>query len=358
MIVQSTRKKPAAIALMAIAAIAVVWTPCSIARAQQQQGENKSWAGSISSGIKQGVDKLGRIGKSDNKPSPTQYSKDDPVSLSNESKPSARLYVAIARLHEESGNANEAAKQYLTALKLDPNYLPAQLGYAHLMERVGQTEKAIEIYRNAAKTHPRHAAPVFNNLGLCLARAGRTDEAIAAMNNGIKLAPANPRYRNNIAYLLVKQGQYRDAYGHLRAVHEKAAAYYNMGYLLTKNGHAQEAIQHFALALRADPSMTQAKQWLDYLNKKTSLARRPERPTPENQPQRIPETVKPHYTAPPAPRREPAHESAPMPPRTRRLPPIESSSRPTSCNNRYAAPKAPLPPSNDVPAIRPLPSVN
>ena len=357
MIVRSTRKMPPAITLMAIAAIAVVWTPCSISRAQQQQGENKSWAGSLSSGIKRGVDKLGQLGKSDDKKH-QEYSKDDPTSLSNESKPSAKLYVAVARLHEESGNANEAAKQYLTALKLDPNYLPAQLGYARLLGQVGQLEKAKQIYRNAAKTHPRQAAPVFNNLGLCLARAGRTDEAIVAMSDGIKLAPANPRYRNNIAALLVEQGRYRDAYGHLRAVHGQAAAYYNMGYLLTKSGHTREAMQHFAWALKADPSMTQAKQWLDYLNKETSLARRTEQPTPVNKPRRIPETEKPRYAAPLEPRRGSAHESAPMPPRTHRLPPIESSSIPTSGNNRYASPEAPLPPSSDVPAIRPLPRVN
>lgn len=356
MIAQSTRISLVLLVLIAVGVIGD-YGPVSSTAMAQQQGENKSWTGSITSGFKEGVDKLGRIGKSDDKKK-HYSSKDDPISLSNKSKPSPKLHVAVARLHEESGNADNAAKQYLAALKLDPDYLPALLGYARLLDQLGQTDAAIQLYQRAAKTHPKEAAPACNNMGLCFAHAGRIDEAIAVMTEGVRLAPKNPLYRNNIAAILVEQNRYREAYGHLRAVHNKAAAYYNMGYLLTKNGSTQEAMQHFAWALKADPTMTSAKQWLYYLQKETLLARRPERPTTDNrQTTRSTEVAPPQYATPPVQRRE----SAPMPPdrpTTRRLPPTDTRTMPNAYNRRQAAPEAPLPPSSNTPVIRPLPRVN
>ena len=58
-------------------------------------------------------------------------------------------------------------------------------------------------------------------------------------------------------------------------MHSEAAAYYNLGYLLNKKGQTQAAMQHFVLALRADPSMIAAQQWIEYLQKKTTQARVP-----------------------------------------------------------------------------------
>jgi len=259
-------------------------------------------------------------------------------------------------------------------LKLQPDYLPALLGYARLLEQQGRSEDAIRLYRRAVETNPKEAGPAFNNLGLCLSRAGRNDEAIAAMSESVRLDPKNPLYRNNIAVLLVEREHYRDAYAHLRAVHQQAAAYYNMGYLLAKHGRNPEAMQHFSWALRADPEMIQAQQWLDYLRKEPALARRPDQPPPTvNEFSRPRESAPPigneysrqEESAPPEPQREirgePQGEPAPLPPerpRTRRLPPPDNRgpAQPSSGSDR-AIPYAPLPPSSNTPSIRPLPRV-
>jgi len=350
---------PTSLALFAIAAFGAFAPCCSTAAAQQQQGTNKSWTGSITSGFKDGVDKISRIGKPDEK-SKGNTSKDDPVSLSSEAKPSPKVHVAVAQLYEQSGKVEDAAQQYLSALKLQPDYLPALLGYARLLEQQGRSEDAIRLYRRAVETNPKEAGPAFNNMGLCLARAGRNDEAIAALSESVRLDPKNPLYRNNIAVLLVERERYRDAYAHLRAVHQQAAAYYNMGYLLAKHGRNQESIQHFSWALRADPEMIQAKQWLDYLRKEPALARRPEQPPPA-----LNEFSRPREFASPEPQREirgePQGEPAPLPPerpRTRRLPPPDNRgpARPSSGSDR-AIPYAPLPPSSNAPSVRPLPRV-
>ena len=94
----------------------------------------------------------------------------------------------------------------------------------------------------------------------------------------MELAPKNPLYRNNIATVLVDQGRLREAFAHLKQAHGEAAAYYNMGYLLNKKGQTQAAMQHFALALKADPSMVAAQRWLEYLQRSTTQARLPQHP--------------------------------------------------------------------------------
>jgi hypothetical protein len=55
-------------------------------------------------------------------------------------------------------------------------------------------------------------------------------------------------------------------------VHGDAQAYYNVGYLLNKKGQSRVALQYFALALRADPSLAPARQWFDYLQQQSGQA--------------------------------------------------------------------------------------
>ena len=250
----------------------------SAALAQQTSpSNNESWPASISSSVKRGFSNIGKA--LDPKPSHDAIPEDDAVSLKSKGKPGAELFVSVARLYVESGKLDDAEQQYKLALndKEKPDYLPALLGYAELKERLGQPDGAIQLYQRAVKAYPQEGS-VHNNLGLCFARQGRLDEAVAAMTIAIQIAPKNPRYRNNIATVLVDQGKFRDAFGHLRQVHDEAAAYYNMGYLLNKKGQTQSAMQHFSLALRADPSMTAAQRWIEYLQRTTTQTRLAQHP--------------------------------------------------------------------------------
>ncbi len=230
-----------------------------------------SWWDSITSPVKKGFSKIGDFFT----PKPAAKApgaEDDAISLKSKGKPGPELYVAVARLYEQSHKLADAEQQYQLALKDKPDYLPALLGYAQLKEQLGQPDEALRLYQRAAKAYPREAA-VYNNMGLYYAKLGRADEAVATMTRAVALAPKNPRYRNNIATVLVDQGRLHDAFAHLQAAHGEAAAYYNMGYLLNKKGQTQAAMQHFALALKADPSMAAAQRWLEYLQRSTAQDR-------------------------------------------------------------------------------------
>ena len=383
--------------LLVLGAADVVGPLCRSASAQQANAtDNESWYTPITSSVKRGFNKIGQA--LDPKPSQPVVAEDDAIALKNKGKPSAELYVAIGRLYEEAGKHADAEQQYQAALKLNHDHLPALLAYAHLKEELGQTSEALWLYQRAAKTYPKEPS-VHNNIGLFYAQQGRLDEAVAAMSLAIQLAPKTPLYRNNIATVLVDQCRFREAFAHLKAVHSEAAAYYNLGYLLNKKGQTQAAMQHFAMALRADPSMVAAQRWIDYLEKKTAQARLPQHPTAEElripteraqtEPARGPSLGPPSQSnleqAPtpadriPTPQeRTPASLAAapdrdassilPDAVRPRRLPPIppgqsesDSPSLPGISYERgegAATPTAPLPPPSTNSAVQRLPRVN
>jgi tetratricopeptide (TPR) repeat protein len=312
---------------------------CRLALAQQQAAsENTSWWGSITSPVKKGFSKIGEVFSPSSKPAAKPPgTEDDAISLKNTSKPGPGLYVAVAHLYEQQSKFADAEQQYLLALKEKPDYLPALLGYAQLEEQRGQPDEALRLYQRAAKAYPRDAA-VYNNMGLYYAKLGRANEAVGALSHAVELAPKNPRYRNNIATVLVDQGRLREAFMHLQETHGEAAAYYNLGFLLNKKGQTQAAMQHFALALKADPSMVAAQRWLDYLQRSVTRERLPQHPASSGV-KIISERVREEASAP-------APEPSP-----RRLPPIPSSeagsegpSLPGISRDRSAVPAAPMPP--------------
>ena len=359
--------------LAVVLASGVLWGPACV-RCAAQQSSGKSWTDSITAPFKSGFDKLGRA-LSPKSHTSSSTVEDDAVSLKSKAKIGPELYVAIAHLYEQAGKMPEAEQQYQLALKDRPDDVAALLGYAHLKEYMSKPDEAIQLYQRAAQAHPEQAS-IYNNLGLCYARQNRLDEAVAAMERAVQQEPKNALYRNNIAAVLVDQGKSLEALRHLREAHTGAAAYYNMGYLLQTKGQSQAAMQNFAAALKADPSMVPAQRWLEYLQRQTAQAQAPvgrsagSSRTGDATDARAADLYRPDAShvrsqavaLPPPPALQP--ETAPMPEVAlpRRLPPTQlrqpvSSDAPLSgvAAERAPAPVAPLPPSTS--AVRPLPPV-
>ncbi|NLE36760.1 MAG: tetratricopeptide repeat protein [Pirellulaceae bacterium] len=236
---------------------------------------------SLSSGFKKGLDALGKpfepLGAKDAPP--------DPTSLNSQSKPSADLYLAVGRSQEEKGLTGQAEENYRKALDASPNHLGAALAYGRLLGRRGRLDEAVEVYQKAIKSHPQDSRP-YNDLGLCLASHGVFDRSLAALERAVQLEPKRAVYRNNAATVLVEMGNHRAAFGHLRAVHDEATAYYNLGYLLQKQGNNDAALRHFAAAIERNPAMEEARTWFEHLSNSglearsaAQIARRPEAPS-------------------------------------------------------------------------------
>ncbi len=232
-------------------------------------GKLASITDSIGSSVKKGVASVGNLLK----PNERVNRQLEPTSVFNDARPSPETYVAMARLHEESGRLEHAEKHYLQALDASPQHLGALLGYAHLKDRTGKLSEAIELYQTACQTHPQ-VASAHNDMGLCCARAGRFDEAVTALSRAVHLQPRKALYRNNLAIVLVEVGQEGQALMHLRAVHAEGVARFNLAQLILRKGDPRGAADQFAAAARADPNMQQARMWLAELSRQGIEPRR------------------------------------------------------------------------------------
>jgi hypothetical protein len=82
-----------------------------------------------------------------------------------------------------------------------------------------------------------------------------------------------------MAVLLVETGQSDLAMKHLAAVYPEADACYKLGFLLQAKGDTRQAIGAFSRALALNPSMKEARTWLEHLRSDAAneprLSRRP-----------------------------------------------------------------------------------
>lgn len=186
----------------------------------------------------------------------------DPISLGFKSgPPTPSLYVAMAQISEQGGNAPHARSLYQQALSIDPKDLDALLGLARLEDREGNLQAALQNYQQAVNFHPQDAR-AYNDLGLCHARSGQMQSSLQCLDQAVRLRPDKALYRNNIAKVLIEQNQFDAALAHLGAVNEPAVANYNMAALLQERGRSNEAVPFLQQALAMKPQFTEASTLL------------------------------------------------------------------------------------------------
>ena len=224
--------------------------------------------------------------------------KSDPISLaSGIPKLGPEVYYSAGLMAEERGKPDRALKEYRRALAAEPNYLPAQLAVARLLDRNGQRDAALRVLQDARKAHPEHPAPL-NAMGLIAARQGDLARAEQLLQQAVQRAPKDVRYRNNLASVQVKQHRVEAAWKTLAAVHSPAVAHYNVAFLLYHNGQSSEALGQLEQALARQPDLKAALALKQQLQLATTIARRPaSNTTPPTSGQ---EVAYPSTSAPPA----------------------------------------------------------
>jgi protein O-mannosyl-transferase len=155
-------------------------------------------------------------------------------------------------------------------IKKNPGAWMAHNNFANILEKNGESEKAISHYRTAIKVEPDIALPHVN-LGNTLAKQGKLEEAIFHYQTAIKIEPGYFGAENNLGDTLVKKGEIDKAIFHYKAAirmkPDYALAHYNLGIALTKNGEVEQAISHYRTAVKAKSDFASA-----YNNLANSLA--------------------------------------------------------------------------------------
>jgi len=101
-----------------------------------------------------------------------------------------------------------------------------------------------------------------DNLGVILAKAGKTPEAIGHFEEAVRLKPDFTEAQYNMGLAMAQAGKNEEALGHyeqaLQSRPNFAEAHFNTGIILTRLGRTTEAIGHFEEAVKLKPDFVEA----------------------------------------------------------------------------------------------------
>jgi tetratricopeptide (TPR) repeat protein len=168
----------------------------------------------------------------------------------------------FAEWMENDGNQPvEAAKQYRQILAAKPKNVPALLGLARMDILAGRMEEAGEGLRRASKL-AKNSPDVAATYGQYYAAQKNWDLAAESYNKAVRAKPDDKNLRYQLAMSLARAGKFDAAAPHFNSTVGEAAGHYNVALLLHDEGQLEEAERHLELALRKQPTLNEARDWL------------------------------------------------------------------------------------------------
>lgn len=149
---------------------------------------------------------------------------------------SAPVRLALADTQLRAGDARQASRSYLTALKLKPRWLPALLGYGQASMASGFILNAVSAYKLATETTP-DSADAWIGFGRAQLQTGVDyPTAVAALEKALKLAPRRTDFLADYADALRLAGRLdeaeRIARHHVAEAPDDAYGHYLLGHIL------------------------------------------------------------------------------------------------------------------------------
>ena len=167
----------------------------------------------------------------------------------------ASFHDLRARVLAGAGRQEEARRGFEKALALEAAHAPSLVGLATLAAQRGEIDTAIALFERASAADPPGIEPRYQAAQLLLA-AGRSDDALAALTDLVREAPAHAAACNDLAWLLAEQETDLDRARELaeRAVRldRGANTLDTLGWVHLKRGERDAAKRLFAEALELD----------------------------------------------------------------------------------------------------------
>lgn len=179
---------------------------------------------------------------------------------------SAATHLSLASLQEKSGNGASASLEYIAALKIDRNSLPALLGLGRTSLHGGHIDTAVRSFRRATEVAPT-SFEAWTGLGRSYQLTGLGyDKSAAAYKKAMELAPGNTDFFNDYAISLYRVSRQNEAEAiirqRLRVAPQDSLSHYLLGMVLMNTNPTPdriiEAERNTREALRLDKGNTMA----------------------------------------------------------------------------------------------------
>jgi len=179
----------------------------------------------------------------------------------------ARVHTSLGVLALRDGDLSAAEASFVTAR---PLYIgrapsPAWFHYAGLCYALaGKPDQAIALLQEGVDAYP-HAAVLHNNLSVVLERVGRNQESLASAERGVSEDAGIAQLHKNIGDANYRVGMFDEAYdAYLRAVKFNDTlgpdVWIKLGNIRLKRHEPDEAIKCWSHALTLDPGNQTARK--------------------------------------------------------------------------------------------------
>jgi Tfp pilus assembly protein PilF len=159
---------------------------------------------------------------------------------------------------------DHAIEQLEKAREISPRIKGVSHPLAVLYDRQGRFDAAEREYQRALEESPRNA-DLLNDYGYFLYSRGDLALAEQHLRAAIKSAPEHQKALLNLGLILGRQQKFDEALAVFEKAVGPAAARHNLGLLHTQQGNSAEARRWFAAASRLDPSLTQSREVLAWM---------------------------------------------------------------------------------------------
>ena len=165
-------------------------------------------------------------------------------------------YYNLGIVLSEQGETDQAIDHYRQAITLRSDYAEAHYNLGRLLVEQGRLDEAIDHYERAVEINPADPE-AQNNLGITLFGIGRVDDAIAHYRKALEIQPDYVEASCNLANALIATGDFDGAIVRysacLSVIPDQPEAEYNLASALLRKGRMDEAIVHYQKALQLRP---------------------------------------------------------------------------------------------------------
>ena len=164
-----------------------------------------------------------------------------------------------------AGQLAESQGNAAIAIKQYEEALRLKSDHVPSLYRLGVVQAQVKQYPKAIETWKRYvkathdSANGYGNLGFCYELSGDAQAAEGAYQKGIAKDPKNQPCRVNYGLMLARQDRMTDAITQFRAVLTPAEVSYNIGSVHEMKGRKEQAKAEYQRALAMDPSFADAE---------------------------------------------------------------------------------------------------